>query len=90
MGFGDNGIDLELRLWVNDPENGVNNVRSDIYLRIWRAFRVAGISIPYPQREVRLIPERAAKAASPSAGRPGSRPESGDDRMPDSPADAPD
>jgi small-conductance mechanosensitive channel len=90
MGFGDNGINLELRLWVNDPENGVNNVRSDIYLRIWRAFRVAGISIPYPQREVRLIPERAAKAASPSAGRPGSRPESADDRMPDWPADAPD
>jgi len=90
MGFGDNGINLELRLWVNDPENGVNNVRSDTYLRIWHAFRAKGISIPYPQRDVRLIPERAAKAVSPSAGRPGSRPESGDDQMPDSPADSPD
>jgi len=88
MGFGDNGINLELRLWVNDPENGVNNVRSDTYVRIWHAFRAAGISIPYQQRDVRLIPQRAAKAASPSAGRPGSRSESGDDQMPDSPADS--
>ncbi len=90
MGFGDNGINLELRLWVNDPENGANNVRSDTYLRIWRAFRAKGISIPYPQRELRLIPEHAAKATSPSAGKPGSRSESGGDRMPDSPADSPD
>ena len=90
MGFGDNGIDLELRLWVNDPENGVNNVRSDTYLRIWQAFRAQGISIPYPQRDVRLIPARVATAASPSGGRRGSQPGSGDDRMPDSPADSPD
>ena len=90
MGFGDNGINLELRLWVNDPENGVNNVRSDTYLRIWRAFRAKGISIPYPQRDMHLIPERAAKVVSPSAGRPGSQSESGDDQMPDSPADSPD
>jgi len=90
MGFGDNGIDLELRLWVNDPENGVNNVRSDTYLRIWQAFRAQGISIPYPQRDVHLIPARAAKETSPSAGRRGSQPESGDDQTPDSPADSPD
>ena len=86
MGFGDNGINLELRLWVNDPENGANNVRSDVYLRIWRAFHTAGISIPYPQRNVRLIPEHAEQAASPSAGKPDSRSVSGGDRMPDSPA----
>jgi len=49
------------RLWVSDPENGVNNVRSDTYVRIWHAFRAKGISIPYPQRDVRLIPERAAR-----------------------------
>ena len=90
MGFGDNGINLELRLWVNDPENGVNNVRSDTYVRIWRAFRAKGISIPYPQRDVRLIPDRVAKAASPSRGRKSNRPGPGHDRTPDSPADDPD
>jgi small-conductance mechanosensitive channel len=54
MGFGDNGIDLELRLWISDPQNGVNNVRSDVNVRIWRAFRDAGITIPFPQRDVYL------------------------------------
>jgi small-conductance mechanosensitive channel len=90
MGFGDSGINLELRLWIHDPENGVNNVRSDAYLRIWRLFRAHGITIPYPQRDVRVIPEAAAAAGSPSHGTSGSRPESGHDRMPDSPAADPD
>ncbi|MCK7497375.1 MAG: mechanosensitive ion channel [Comamonadaceae bacterium] len=67
MGFGDNGIDLELRLWIHDPENGVNNVRSEVYLKIWRYFREAGISIPYPQRDVALIQDFAAAPAPPVA-----------------------
>lgn len=60
MGFGESGIDLELRLWVRDPENGVNNVRSDVYRRIWRELREAGITIPFPQRDVHLKPAPAA------------------------------
>lgn len=50
--FGDNGIGLELRIWINDPEQGVNNVRSDLNLAIWRAFRENNITIPFPQRDV--------------------------------------
>jgi len=68
MGFGDNGINLELRLWIHDPENGVNNVRSEVFLKIWRSFREKGISIPYPQRDVRLIPENGVAAPNPSRG----------------------
>lgn len=52
LNFGDNGIDLELRVWISDPENGIGNVRTDINLAIWRAFKAAGITIPYPQRDV--------------------------------------
>jgi small-conductance mechanosensitive channel len=55
--FADNGIDLELAVWINDPENGQGNLKSALYLSIWRAFRAHDIKIPYPQREVRLIPE---------------------------------
>jgi small-conductance mechanosensitive channel len=40
--FGDNGILLELRVWINDPEQGLNNVRSE----------EAGITIPFPQRDL--------------------------------------
>jgi small-conductance mechanosensitive channel len=62
-GFGDNGIDLELSLWINDPEEGQLNLRSEVNLAIWRGFRQAGIEIPYPQRDVRIIgpiPEEVA------------------------------
>ena len=37
MQFGDSGIDLELRFWIADPQEGVNNVRSDVNRAIWRA-----------------------------------------------------
>lgn len=53
--FAESGIELELAVWIKDPENGQNNLRSALYLRIWRNFRARGIKIPYPQREVRLI-----------------------------------
>jgi small-conductance mechanosensitive channel len=54
ISFGESGIDLELRFWIRDPEDGVNNVRSDLYLAIWDAFKEAGITIPFPQRDVHL------------------------------------
>ena len=54
MAFADSGIALELRVWLTDPEEGVGNVRSDINLAIWRGFKEAGITIPYPQRDVHL------------------------------------
>ncbi|MBI1423641.1 MAG: mechanosensitive ion channel [Gammaproteobacteria bacterium] len=54
MEFGDNGIALELRIWINDPEKGVNNVRSDINLAIWRAFKDNKITIPFPQRDLHV------------------------------------
>jgi small-conductance mechanosensitive channel len=53
--FADSGINLELGFWVADPEQGVGVLRSDINLAIWREFKRAGISIPFPQREVRVI-----------------------------------
>jgi small-conductance mechanosensitive channel len=58
--FSDHGMDLELRFWIADPQNGVNNVRSEVNRRIWRLFRDAGITIPVAQHEVRLLGERAA------------------------------
>ena len=54
MEFADSGIALELRVWMTDPEAGVGNVRSDINLAIWQGFKAAGITIPYPQRDVHL------------------------------------
>jgi len=55
LAFKDSGMDLELCFWIGDPEKGSQQIRSDINLAIRRAFVAAGIQIPYPQREVRLI-----------------------------------
>jgi len=54
MAFGDSGIELELRVWIQDPEAGLATVRSDINLAIWTAFKAAGITIPYPQRDLHI------------------------------------
>jgi small-conductance mechanosensitive channel len=54
MAFGDSGIALELRVWIEDPEAGLGSVRSDINLAIWRSFKDAGIVIPYPQRDLHI------------------------------------
>ena len=53
--FADSGIELELGIWIGDPEIGMLNIRSELNLAIWRAFQEAGIEIPYPQREVRIL-----------------------------------
>jgi small-conductance mechanosensitive channel len=53
--FADSGINVELGVWIEDPQAGTANLRSDLYFDIWREFRARGIEIPYPQREVRLL-----------------------------------
>lgn len=55
MGFGESGIDLELRVWLNDPEQGTAAVRSEINLAIWKAFKANHITIPFPQRDIHLF-----------------------------------
>jgi small-conductance mechanosensitive channel len=60
--FADNGVLLELAVWIRDPTEGQNNLRSDINWAIWRRFKAAGIEIPFPQRVVHL----AAPASQPT------------------------
>ncbi|MDZ4365515.1 MAG: mechanosensitive ion channel [Afipia sp.] len=52
--FGDSSVDLELRIWVLDPEKGMMNVTSDIRLAIWDAFHANGIEFPFPQRDLHI------------------------------------
>lgn len=53
-GFGDNTVDLELRVWIQDAEKGVSNIKSDIYLKVWDLFHEHGIEFAYPQRDIHV------------------------------------
>jgi small-conductance mechanosensitive channel len=52
VAFGENGLELEVRIWIGDAHNGVQNVKSAVLLRIWEMFREAGIRVPLPQRDI--------------------------------------
>jgi small-conductance mechanosensitive channel len=56
MHFSDSGIELELRFWISDPQDGVNNVRSEVNRAIWRLFKQHKITIPVAQREIVMHP----------------------------------
>jgi len=64
LSFGDSAINLQVRFWIQDPQNGVTNICSDIQLAIWEAFLAHGITIPFPQREVHLYEKEGGAAAS--------------------------
>lgn len=55
VGFGDSSVDYILRFWITDPTGGLTNVRGNVYLALWDAFKANDISIPFPQREVRVL-----------------------------------
>jgi small-conductance mechanosensitive channel len=61
-GFGDSAVNLLLRFWINDPANGVANIKGAVLLGLWDAFKAHGIQIPFPQRDVRIrdLPSAAA------------------------------
>jgi small-conductance mechanosensitive channel len=55
VGFGDSSVDYILRFWIRDPTGGLTNIRGNVYLALWDAFKAHDISIPFPQREVRML-----------------------------------
>ncbi|MDQ2095886.1 mechanosensitive ion channel family protein [Rhodalgimonas zhirmunskyi] len=71
VGFGDSSVDYILRFWISDPTGGLTNIRGNVFLALWDAFQENGISIPFPQREVKMLggtlPQAAEKSPSDSA-----------------------
>ena len=63
--FAESSINLELGFWIADLENGKMGVVSEINLGIWKAFKLHGIEIPLPQRELRVLNYPAKDAESP-------------------------
>lgn len=55
-GFGDSAVNLEIRVWIEDPQNGVGNVKSAVLLGVWDRFKDAQIVLPFLQRELHIVP----------------------------------
>lgn len=53
--FGDYALEYEVRVWISDPEGGVGNVKADVLKRIWALFGEHGVTVPVPQRDVRMV-----------------------------------
>ena len=55
LAFADSGVSLELGFWIDDPQHGTLDVKSDVNLAVWHALQGAGVAIPFPQREIRFL-----------------------------------
>ena len=51
--FAEAGMKFSLTFWIADPD-GMDNVKSDVMLSLWDAFKREGIRVPYPVREIRI------------------------------------
>jgi small-conductance mechanosensitive channel len=51
--FAETGMKFSLTFWIADPD-GMDNVKSDVMLALWDAFKEEGIRVPYPVREIRV------------------------------------
>ncbi len=55
VGFGDSSVNYILRFWITDPTGGLTNIRGNVFLALWDAFKENDIAIPFPQREVTVL-----------------------------------
>ncbi len=60
-------VDYILRFWISDPTGGLTNIRGNVYLALWDAFKENGISIPFPQREVKVLDGSTLRTSSKEA-----------------------
>lgn len=56
-GFGDSGINMAVEFWCKGLDDGMNRFTSDILVVVWKTLKANNISIPFPQREVRVLGE---------------------------------
>jgi len=52
--FGNSSLDFTLRFWIRDPTDGVGNVRGQVLMALWDAFKRENIEIPFPQRDINM------------------------------------
>ncbi len=65
-GFGDSSLNLEIRVWINEPHKHPQ-VRSKMNFAIDRVFRECNIEIPFPQHELRVRSDSSKNDGNASA-----------------------
>jgi potassium efflux system protein len=88
VGFGDSSINFELRAWTDEFQQW-RLILSELAVAVYDAVHEAGMSFPFPQREVRLLrdpevddsasPQPAEVGEAAASEEPGRRPPSGED-----------
>ena len=66
--YGDSTVNLQLRVWINDPKNGIANVKDAVLLAVWDSFHANGIEFPFPQRDLHIkaaVPLKISQDSSP-------------------------
>ena len=53
--FGADGLDVQIGFWIADPENGTGGVKSNVNRAIWRTLQEHKVTVPFPQRELRIV-----------------------------------
>lgn len=77
--FGENGINFAIEFWCDGVDDGVNKFTSDLNYIVWRTLKKHGISMPLPQREVRMlsdapVPRVGVKPRSQTKAKPQAKP----------------
>ena len=54
MEYGDSTVNLQLRFWIDDPKNGIANVKDAVFMAVWDSFHANGIEIAFPQRDLHI------------------------------------
>ena len=59
-GFGDNSLDFSIRVWCRLTNlKAPSGLKSDYYFALFRKFKEAGVTIPFPQRDLHLQTARS-------------------------------
>jgi small-conductance mechanosensitive channel len=64
--FGDSSLNFLLRFWIEDPQNGLTNIRGKVMLALWDGFKEHDIGIPYPHREI-IIKNSPSRISQPES-----------------------
>ena len=52
--LGANGIEFIIQCWIDDPEEGLGNVRSSVLKATWALFQQHGIKVPFAQQDIHV------------------------------------